>query len=346
MATLKLFIQNNFLFAIPSDRNIVGEGLAKDVRCNKLLNTIGEEEIQKYSFTNLNNIGETFPFRDAPDGDVLFLDETDTPFADEAAFEEWYTAELGKYSGGDTPSTTSIVAYAEGITATEGQNQFIVPPNTVVTSVYNLSITDMENPSLSWSQAGAGEVVFMNSLASEGDVFIFSGWTYADVSPPTYKEYEALLNQSTSSQSTGDLIVGHEYLISVYNATDDFANVGASANEQGISFTATGTTPTEWIASSVLVDKGLSAPVATVLENTLGGTVVWSYVGAGNYLATLASAFTENKTVLYGQANNGPTILAALNLSDANSFAITTFEEGTQSDGWLLNSPITVRVYT
>jgi len=40
------------------------------------------------------------------------------------------------------------------------------------------------------------------------------------------------------------------------------------------------------------------APVATILENTLGGTVVWSYEGVGDYLATLSGAFTENKTLL------------------------------------------------
>lgn len=50
------------------------------------------------------------------------------------------------------------------------------------------------------------------------------------------------------------------------------------------------------VYTALLTQAGTNAPVATVLENTLGGTVVWSYDGVGQYRATLASAFTQNKT--------------------------------------------------
>lgn len=50
------------------------------------------------------------------------------------------------------------------------------------------------------------------------------------------------------------------------------------------------------VYTALLTQSGTDAPVATVLENTLGGTVVWSYDDAGQYRATLTSAFTENKT--------------------------------------------------
>jgi hypothetical protein len=35
--------------------------------------------------------------------------------------------------------------------------------------------------------------------------------------------------------------------------------------------------------------------VATVLENTLGGTPIWSRIGEGDYNLTLSGVFTENK---------------------------------------------------
>lgn len=44
-------------------------------------------------------------------------------------------------------------------------------------------------------------------------------------------------------------------------------------------------------------------PVATVLENTLGGTPVWTYHSTGQYLCTLTGAFPKEKTfclVTYG----------------------------------------------
>ena len=51
---------------------------------------------------------------------------------------------------------------------------------------------------------------------------------------------------------------------------------------------------------ALLTQTGTDAPVATVLENSLGGTVVWTRDDAGVYDATLASAFTTNKTVASG----------------------------------------------
>lgn len=49
---------------------------------------------------------------------------------------------------------------------------------------------------------------------------------------------------------------------------------------------------------ALLTQRGTDAPEATVLENTLGGTVVWTYNNVGIYIATLAGAFTANKTAL------------------------------------------------
>lgn len=42
---------------------------------------------------------------------------------------------------------------------------------------------------------------------------------------------------------------------------------------------------------ALLTQSGTGAPTATVLANTLGGTVVWSYVDVGTYLGTLTGAF-------------------------------------------------------
>ena len=50
------------------------------------------------------------------------------------------------------------------------------------------------------------------------------------------------------------------------------------------------------VYTALLTQTGTDAPVATVLENTLGGTVVWTRDDAGSYLGTLSGAFTANKT--------------------------------------------------
>jgi hypothetical protein len=49
---------------------------------------------------------------------------------------------------------------------------------------------------------------------------------------------------------------------------------------------------------ALLTQSGTNAPVATVLENTLGGTPVWSRTNIGRYVATLANAFPNSKTIV------------------------------------------------
>lgn len=43
---------------------------------------------------------------------------------------------------------------------------------------------------------------------------------------------------------------------------------------------------------ALLTQSSTDAPTATVLENTLGGTVVWTRIDAGQYVGTLAGAFS------------------------------------------------------
>jgi len=50
---------------------------------------------------------------------------------------------------------------------------------------------------------------------------------------------------------------------------------------------------------ALLTQTGTDAPVATVLENTLGADVTWDYDDAGRYRVTLSSAIlTADKTCL------------------------------------------------
>ena len=63
------------------------------------------------------------------------------------------------------------------------------------------------------------------------------------------------------------------------------------------------------IYMALLTQSGTDAPVATVLQNTLGGTVAFTYSGEGDYSGTLAGAFLAAKTVVsfsnprYGACN-------------------------------------------
>jgi len=66
---------------------------------------------------------------------------------------------------------------------------------------------------------------------------------------------------------------------------------------------------TPLVYKALLTQTGTDAPVATVLENTLGGTPVWSYSSTGSYTLTLSGVFTENRTTF---PTNGTILSAAL----------------------------------
>jgi hypothetical protein len=169
-----------------------------------------------------------------------------------------------------------------------------------------------------------------------------------------YKVYTALLTQSGGddpySIDTGLLTVGVTYYIYNESPGMDFTNVGAPNNNNGTSFVATGTTPVSWginEGSGAILSYNTGAPVATVLENTIGG--VWfNYDDIGSYLINSDGLFTENKTYLYIQAFlYGPDEDRRINISanDISNLQIITTNATTLSDDNLYNTPIEIRVY-
>jgi hypothetical protein len=168
-----------------------------------------------------------------------------------------------------------------------------------------------------------------------------------------YKVFTALLTQSGTSSTvnatSGLLIVGVSYLIDVYNAGDDFSNVGGPAaglqgEWDGYSFLATGTTPNNWNNLSGL-DYNEGAPVATVLENTIGN--IWfTYDSIGKYILNSTNAFTNEKTwqLVEGSGPSGNVISSILYV-DSNIIWIYSIDDNVQSDNILYNTPIEIRVY-
>lgn len=97
-----------------------------------------------------------------------------------------------------------------------------------------------------------------------------------------------------------------------------------------------------------LDQSGTSAPTPTVLENTLGGAVVWSYDGVGNFAATSAGAFpTKSKVIiLLGQTYTTQTDENTYAYwGDANTIYVETVANNLSANGVLNNSSIEIRVY-
>lgn len=87
-----------------------------------------------------------------------------------------------------------------------------------------------------------------------------------------------------------------------YGALASDAGGFVSTNGSGVSiFTHNAASLTNYggikVWRGLVSQAGTAAPTATVLENSLGGTITWARTSAGLYTATLASAFTANKTM-------------------------------------------------
>jgi hypothetical protein len=63
---------------------------------------------------------------------------------------------------------------------------------------------------------------------------------------------DLLLNRTTTSQTSGSLTEGIAYRLTDWITNDDFTNVGAASNADGVEFIATGTVPTTWTNSSIV----------------------------------------------------------------------------------------------
>ena len=106
------------------------------------------------------------------------------------------------------------------------------------------------------------------------------------------------------------------------------------------------------VYTALLTQSGTGAPVATVLENTIGN--IWfTYDGIGTYLIHSDGLFTGNKTVSFFQnttddGNNSSTNLGYGGTYPDNIQIITALQSQglwSNSDGLLYNTPIEIRVY-
>lgn len=104
-----------------------------------------------------------------------------------------------------------------------------------------------------------------------------------------------------------------------------------------------GTSYLKYVA--LLSQTGTNAPTAIVLENTLGGTVVWTRADAGEYTGTLSSVFTENKTFILVGMNGGALISLSAYPDTDSAIQVETRDSGSLADDILFLAPIEIRVY-
>ena len=102
------------------------------------------------------------------------------------------------------------------------------------------------------------------------------------------------------------------------------------------------------VYTALLSQSGTNAPVATVLENTLGGDIVWSREDSGIYIGTLNEGFVLGKTFLSGKYRiNSVDDPSSYSISDSGVDTVYVTSESSEvlQDDLLYNAPIEIRVY-
>lgn len=181
--------QNNYLFITNTDTTIEYEGVASDVKIIHQENGLYKVMGMLTQDVVINQTG--IPFLDA-NNDPFILDENENPFVDEDAWIDFYTTNTGFNGGGTAPtSDTSVVLYNATETFTGGAQTFAFPPNTVITQVNNVTQgLSYFSPNNYVPQQDPGDsITIINATLDMNDEINFVGWVYANVSPPTIKEF-------------------------------------------------------------------------------------------------------------------------------------------------------------
>ena len=192
-------------------------------------------------------------------------------------------------------------------------------------------------------------------MATKYIVNNLTGQTISGQQLQPYKVYTALLTQSGSGTedtiNSGTTVVGVTYTINQESTGMDFTNIGAPNNVVGTSFVATGTVPNSWgQGATYTLAYNAGAPTVKVLENTIGN-IYFTYQATGQYSVDTYpdTLFTIGKTTGF-IASVGDDAAAAsygfLRPVGSDRFYILTNDvEFNNINGFLINTPIEIRVY-
>ncbi len=147
----------------------------------------------------------------------------------------------------------------------------------------------------------------------------------------------------------GDLIPGTQKYTNSSGKTENLtrnftvANIAAFANSYNLGYT---------VYTALITQTGTAAPVATVLQNTTGGTIAWTRPtnpGAGRYVATISGAnFTANKTtvIVTSGGNSNMILRPAAIVPTAIDWYNINAQNGNVGDVIKATTTVEIRIYS
>ena len=146
--------------------------------------------------------------------------------------------------------------------------------------------------------------------------------------------------------SASDLLAGTElYTDSTgkqENLTRNFTvqSVASFANSYSLGYT---------VYTALITQAGAAAPVATVLQNTTGGTIAWTRSSTGRYVATISGkTYTANKTAVLATfgGNNDNILRPVVTSTTAIDWYNIDSSDQAVSDTIAATTTVEIRIYS
>ena len=102
------------------------------------------------------------------------------------------------------------------------------------------------------------------------------------------------------------------------------------------------------VYTAALLQTGATAPVATVLQNTTGGTFVWEYISLGKSMAVVSGiTLPANKVAVFMSSSEGDLGLGGV-IGSTTKIEVSQWKSSTAAflDGMAAGTSIEIRIYT
>jgi hypothetical protein len=145
----------------------------------------------------------------------------------------------------------------------------------------------------------------------------------------TPKASDLLLGTKTATPNTNEKNITQNFTIS---------GVAAFANSYSLGYT---------VYTAALLQTGTSAPVATVLQNTTGGTFTWLYADVGkSQIAVSGITLPANKVAIFMSSSTGNLGLGG-KITTTTQIDVEQFSSGGggYADGMSAGTSIEIRIY-
>lgn len=199
----------------------------------------------------------------------------------------------------------------------------------------------MSSWSLTADNATTSVVVQGDTVDIEGGTKVTTAATLTDKVTITHDSTTRTDTTSSSSPSAGGTFTCVDSITQDATGHPTTVNVKTVTLPPAQSYT---------VYSALITQTGTNAPTAVVLENTIPGTMTWSYSNIGEYqLRNSGTPFTANKVQVFvnrGQEVTSSEPIRWVYQNTSDIFIKTQNISGVNTNGLITNGSIEIRIYS